>query len=270
VVVLERVRRGEDVMGTKTGGGEGEEEAAEEEVEEPEDLYKLEEREIEAVKREKVEKKGSMAPPRVAGVKRTRDEIMAELKAQRKAAAEAKAKAAPMLDGRWKRVGAETKPKVEVDSKGREVMITVGEDGVVKKKVRKLAEGRAAEEKAAASMPDSTKEVLGADYAVPEQPQQAPPEEDEDDDIFDDVGTDYNPLGEELDDDDDDDSDDSDNDDELTRPAKLKEKNPSSEDITPPEPSEDPSRQSVPSQPPNISAAPKRNYFNEKPTTRNR
>ncbi|KAK3060847.1 hypothetical protein LTR53_019981, partial [Teratosphaeriaceae sp. CCFEE 6253] len=96
-----------------------------------EELDKLGEQEVVTVQREKA-KKGSMAPPSLAGKKRNRDEIMAEMKAQREAAA--RAKAAPQLDARWRKVGEKEKSRVEIDSKGREVMITVDEDGVVKKK----------------------------------------------------------------------------------------------------------------------------------------
>lgn len=257
--LLERVRRGEDVMGTSGSKDEVEEE---ESVDVDDELDKLEEQEIETVKREKTEKKGSMAPPPVAGVKRSRDEILAELKAQRKAAADAKAKAAPALDGRWKRMGEQTKPKVEIDSKGREVLITVGEDGVVKKKVRKLAPGMVPDVKPTADMPEATKVVLGADFAVPEQPKPAPPleEEEHDFDIFDNVGTEYNPLGDMDDDDDDSDDSDDDEDGKVKRPAKDK------APAVPTEKSDESSR--PPSEP--STALPKRNYFNEKSAPKER
>ncbi|KAK5119421.1 hypothetical protein LTR85_007521 [Meristemomyces frigidus] len=218
--LLERVRRGEDVLGT---GGDEQTEAP---PDVDDELDKLGEKEGETVKREKAEKKGTMAPPPVAGVKRSRDEIMAELRAQRQAAAQAKSSA--MLDGRWRKVGEKEKSRVEIDSKGREVLITVDEDGVVKKRVRKAATSTAGEDdaQAAAVMPDASKAVLGADTAIPAQaPQAAAAEEDEDDDIFEGVGTEYNPLGNDLDDDDEEDSDDE-------RPAKT---------IKPPEPSAEPS-----------------------------
>lgn len=253
--LLERVRRGEDVMGTGASKNEAKEEDP---VDVDDELDKLGEQEIETVKREKVEKKGSTAPPPVAGVKRSRDEILAELKAQRKAAAEAKAAAAPTLDSRWKRVGEQAKPRIEIDHKGREVLITVGEDGTVKKKVRKVASDNAVQAKPVADMPDASKEILGADFIVPEQPMAAPPpDEDEDDDIFENVGTEYNPLG----DVEDDDSDDSDDSDEARKPAKDKESAASS--TAPAEKSDTSSK--APSEPP--TGLPKRNYFNEKSTT---
>lgn len=43
-----------------------------------------------------------------------------------------------MMDGRWKKVGEKEKSWIEIDYKGREVLIIVDEDGVVKKKVWKV------------------------------------------------------------------------------------------------------------------------------------
>lgn len=210
--LLERVRRGEDVLGTGSGGKE---DAAEPDVDD--ELDKLGEKEVEAVKKEKAEKKGNMAPSSLAGKKRTRDELMAELKAQRKAAAEAKA--APLLNGKWRRVGEEQKGRIEIDSKGREVLITVDEDGVVKKKVRKAKPEAEQTKEAMMSMPDAEKEVLGADVAVHELtalPTAA--EELDDDDIFEGVGTEYNPLGNK----DDDESTDASSDDDAKEEARSK------------------------------------------------
>lgn len=198
--LLERVRRGEDVLGL----GSSKDGSPPPDVDD--ELDKLEEKEVETIAREKVEKKGTKASTPVAGVKRTRDEIMADLKAQRKAAAEAKAAAAPSFDNRWRKIGDPAKPKIEIDSKGREVLITVDENGVVKKKIRKVAADLMIDSKIAPDMPDASKPVLGADVMVPEQVSQQP-ESDDDDDIFEGAGTDYNPLGE-LDDSDDDDEDD--------------------------------------------------------------
>ncbi|KAF2173819.1 hypothetical protein M409DRAFT_48741 [Zasmidium cellare ATCC 36951] len=197
--LLERVRRGEDVLGL----GAGKDGTAPPDVDE--ELDKLEEKDVEAVAREKTEKKGTKAS-QTAGVKRTRDEIMADLKAQRKAAAEAKAAAAPAFDSRWRRIGDPAKPKIEIDAKGREVLISVDENGVVKKKIRKVAADSVPDSKTSADIPDASKPVLGADVAVPEQPIQQPESED-DDDIFEGAGTEYNPLGDVEDDSDDDETD---------------------------------------------------------------
>ena len=200
--LLERVRRGEDVLGVGDNKLAGKPRP-----DVDEELNKLGDKEVEMIQREKVEKKGSMAPPPpVAGVKRSRNEIMAELKAQRKAAA--KANAAPALDSsRWRKVGEKEKSRIEIDHKGRQVLITVDEDGVVKKKVRKVPVEDREEEKAAMEMPDTGKAVLGADADIPLSQKPTVEEEDEDGDIFEGVGAEYNPLG--IEDEDDDDSEDS-------------------------------------------------------------
>jgi hypothetical protein len=203
--LLERVRRGEDVLNTSAGKPLEDEEA--EPVDVDEELEKLQAQAIETAKREKTEKKGTMAPPPTTGVKRTRDEIMAELKAQRKAAAEAKAAAAPTFDGRWKKIGEQQKPKIEIDHKGREVITTVDKDGNVKKKVRKVEPITASDAQAAAKMPTSSNVVLGADFAVPSAKAEAQVDDDDDEDIFENAGTEYNPLGDIEDDDDDSDDD---------------------------------------------------------------
>ena len=194
--LLERVRRGEDVLGTGSGAT----------VDDPgldvdDELDKLEGKEIESIKKERISKTGSMAPPPIAGVKRSRDEIMAELRAQRAAAAKAKADSA--LDNRWRKVGKSEKNRIEIDHKGREVLITVDEDGVVKKKVRKVQSATNDGPSSTAAMPDASLPVLGADTAVPEmQAQNAlSAEEEEDDDIFEGIGATYDPLGNDYDDD---------------------------------------------------------------------
>ncbi|RMY74659.1 hypothetical protein D0863_03089 [Hortaea werneckii] len=200
--LLERVRRGEDVLGTGNGDG-----AAAPPPDVDEELDKLGEQEVQAIAKEKNEKKGNMAAPaQLAGKKRSRNEIMAELKAQRQAAAAAKA--APSLDSRWRKVGEKQRDRIEIDAKGREVLITVDDDGIVKKKVRKAPE----KSSDVADMPDASKPVLGADADISALAPQAPPpqqqeEEDEDDDIFEGVGTDYDPLGNVGGDEDDEDSD---------------------------------------------------------------
>jgi hypothetical protein len=92
--LLERVRRGEDVLaGDKEAKTEEEEEGQEEVGSDVEDAFdELAEADVGPVTREKVEKKGEkmMAPPPpVAGAKRTRADILAELKRQREEAAKA-------------------------------------------------------------------------------------------------------------------------------------------------------------------------------------
>ncbi|TLD18308.1 hypothetical protein E2P81_ATG12103 [Venturia nashicola] len=184
--LLERVKRGEDVLSAKAKEEEKEEEPAKDLDDEFEELDRN--LEVAPVVREKVEKKGEMAPPPVVGQKRTRDQILAELKAQRKAAAEAKAEAlAPKLGRGFKKIGGPEEPRIEVDAKGREILITVDEEGNIKRRVRK------APKQEQEIIPDKDAEVLGANVVVHEAPP-PPPDSDDDVDIFEDAGHDFNPL----------------------------------------------------------------------------
>ncbi|KAK1974427.1 hypothetical protein LZ30DRAFT_670290 [Colletotrichum cereale] len=172
--LLERVRKGED------------------EVDEAFD--ELEETEVQAVEKEKAKKKGQFAPVALApGRKRTRDQILAELKAAREAA---KAQQEAALGNKFKKIGAKQQPgtRIERDSRGREVMIIVDEDGHEKRKVRKIQAG-AEEEQRKEFIPDKDAKPLGME--VPEfykKQQQEEAEEDDNDDIFADAGDDYDPL----------------------------------------------------------------------------
>jgi hypothetical protein len=191
--LLERVRRGEvgvsDVLEGGKMRGEEEEEGEDEGGEDvDEEFEKLESKEVEAVVKEREKKKGEMAPPALTGKKRNRDQILAELKAARAAAKEA---AQPSLGARFKKVGdRRAESRIERDSKGREVLITVDEDGNEKRKVRKVQVQEPAEKGQGLLMPDKDAKPLG--MVVPEIPKVE--EEDEDINIFDDAGDDYDPL----------------------------------------------------------------------------
>lgn len=264
--LLERVRRGEDVMGTSDGSKDAEEQEPQA-ADVDDELEKLGEVEVEAMKKEKVEKKGNMAPPpSVAGKKRSRDEIMAELKAQRQAAVAARNAAEPQLGDRWQKVSDKKKPKIEIDSKGREVLITVDDNGVVKKRVRKQQIAQTDEAVAAMGAPDASKAVLGADVSIPEPAKAETVEEpeDDDDDIFEGAGTDYNPLGNMPDDDDDDDSDDDDQEPPKKKPqpeepSKTMREHSSND-------SDHEAEVKASSTPPKQAPA-RRNYFNDTPST---
>ncbi|KAK1755333.1 hypothetical protein QBC47DRAFT_452775 [Echria macrotheca] len=194
--LLERIRRGEDVY----GGQEGEPQEKEEEPQEEEDvddvLEQLGSAEVKAIEREKVQKKGQFAPTSLnPGQKRSRNQILAELKASRAAA---KAKEESTLGSKFKKIGAKQAPgmRIERDSKGREVMIIVDEDGHEKRKIRKI-DPKAAEEqqKQEAALLSGT--VLGME--VPEfyrkqQEEQEAEDDDKEPNIFDDAGSDYDPL----------------------------------------------------------------------------
>ncbi|KAK9421936.1 putative RED-like N-terminal domain-containing protein [Seiridium unicorne] len=194
--LLERVRKGEDVFGNKQS------EAADTPTSEPElddvddVLDQLEETNVETITREAATKKGQVAAdiPLKAGQKRSRAMILAELKAAREAA---KAREESALGSRFKKIGDKAPgSRIEKDSKGREVLIIVDEDGNEKRKVRKVHTQQDAEEEANARdllMPDKDAKPLGME--IPEiYRQRADEPEDDDVDIFDGVGDDYDPL----------------------------------------------------------------------------
>ena len=187
--LLERVKRGEDVLNNTGKDADGQEGLIDEEDAEKE-LGALEDRDIAPMAKERTIKKGEMAPPSlVPGRKRNRDQILTELKAARQAAKE---NAAPSLGAKFKKVGVpRTQSRIERDSKGREVLITVDEDGYEKRKVRKVQPEQPLEQGHGLLMPDKNVAPLGMD--VPEIPKQ-PEEADEDIDIFEDAGDDYDPL----------------------------------------------------------------------------
>ncbi|APA08352.1 hypothetical protein SS1G_13283 [Sclerotinia sclerotiorum 1980 UF-70] len=183
--LLERVRRGEDVL---SGKNDDEDDAAEGDLDD--EFEKLEDKDVVAVEKEKSKKKGEMAPPSlIPGKKRTRDQILAEMKAARQAAKEA---AQPSLGARFKKVGApKSTTRMERDGKGREVLIIVDENGNEKRKVRKVQIEPEAGKGNGLLMPDKDAKPLGME--VPEIPKEPEPEE-EDINIFDDAGDDYDPL----------------------------------------------------------------------------
>ncbi|KAH0372372.1 hypothetical protein KCU65_g1207, partial [Aureobasidium melanogenum] len=260
--LLERVRKGEDVLG---GSGPAKEEDLEDE------FGKFEEKEVARVEREKVVKKGEMAPPPpVAGAKRSRDQILAELKAQRKAQADARLAARPELGDKFRDVGSSrASSRIEVDAKGREVLITTDEHGNIKKKVRKVQ--APSEEPAQQAQPHKFLDegVTAPDPKPIEKPVE-PPKDDSDDDIFDGVGDDYDPLGG-LDDDDSSDDEDGEVPERTLKPttasAPPASKSPSleAEATSNPEPTEAPT--SMPPPPPPTQPTAPRNYFQSTTTT---
>ncbi|XXG93894.1 hypothetical protein Hte_000143 [Hypoxylon texense] len=193
--LLERVRKGENVYGDD-GTKKEEEEDSEPEDDIDEKLDELEGKEIAAVAKEKTVKKGQLSTtPLNPSKKRTRDQILAEMKAAREAA---KAKEDTGLGSKFKKIGAKTPgTRIERDSKGREVLIVVDEDGREKRKVRKIQPAADIEEAQLKAkemlMPDKNAKPLGME--VPEQyKKQIEEPEDEDINIFDDAGDDYDPL----------------------------------------------------------------------------
>lgn len=193
--LLERVRKGEDVFNGKSAPTKEEEGSGNESEENVDDAFEeLEEKEVTAVTKEKAKKKGQLATTTlVPGQKRTRDQILAEMKAAREAA---KAKQESALGSRFKKIGGKKEPgsRIERDAKGREVLIIVDEDGNERRKVRRVA--AEVEKEREAFKVDHNAEVLGME--VPEyyqkKLQEQQQKEEDDTKMFSDVGSDYDPL----------------------------------------------------------------------------
>ncbi|KAK3988050.1 hypothetical protein QBC44DRAFT_351364 [Cladorrhinum sp. PSN332] len=206
--LLERVRRGENVFDPNQKPPKPEEEKVKEEEsekeaddEDPDDILdRLESTEVKAIEKEKVQKKGQLAAVALnPGQKRSRNQILAELKAARAAA---KAQEESTLGSKFKKIGAKKEPgtRIERDSKGREVMIIVDEDGNERRKVRKVDTKALREEEEREAEQLASREVLGME--VPEyykkqiEAEKAAQVEEDDKEIkiFDDVDSDYDPL----------------------------------------------------------------------------
>ncbi|KUI66304.1 Protein Red [Cytospora mali] len=198
--LLARVRKGEDVFGEKKPEKPGAEASPEEEEPPEEDVdgafEQFEGKEVTAVVKEKAKKKGQLSTTTlVPGQKRSRDQILAEMKAAREAAKAKQEESA--LGARFKRIGAKKEPgtRIERDAKGREVLIIIDEDGNEKRKVRKVA--AEVEKEREAFKVDPNAKVLG-DIEVPEyyqkKLQEQQEKEDEDVKMFSDVESDYDPL----------------------------------------------------------------------------
>lgn len=206
--LLERVRQGEDVLAESIALAKsdtlsqthGEKPHTKSEAEIEDELEKYESKDIQpAAKKNKI-KKGEMAPPvPVAGRKRNRDEILKDLKASRAASAKQ-----PSLGPRFTKVGElKEKSRIEKDKKGREVLIVLDEDGKVKRKVRKTKTQAEIAIDGGLLMPDKNAKPLGMKVLPVAHSE---PHISDDEDIFEGVGTEYNPLGD-LDEDDYGDSD---------------------------------------------------------------
>ncbi|KAK3337175.1 hypothetical protein B0T19DRAFT_411714 [Cercophora scortea] len=209
--LLERIRKGEDVYGASAKSpepesgkriGEQQEKEEEDQEEDVDDvLERLESTQVKAITKEKTQKKGQLAPVSLMpGQKRSRNQILAELKAAREAAAKAKEESG--LGSKFKKIGAKKTPgtRIERDDKGREVMIIVDEDGHERRKVRKL-EHKSAEEQERDNAALVSGNVLGMEvpdfYKKKQQAEQAEQEAEDDEKeikIFDDAESDYDPL----------------------------------------------------------------------------
>ena len=258
--LLERVRRGEDVLadsGISTQVEEGLENNRQNKprADVDSEFEKIEGRVIQPIVKEQPSKKGEMAPPLpVAGQKRTRDDILRELKASRLAAAEsAKQAQKATLGPRFIKISEKKdQSRIEKDGQGREILITVDEDGRVKRKVKKAQ----VDERDSLLMPDKDTKPLGM-QVTPIAPPVTPGEEDEGD-IFEGVGIDYNPLGSVEDD-----NDSNDSEEEGGTPAPTTAfQEPSKSEMASMPPPPTPQQQSL--------LPPKRNYFEESEAKKDR
>lgn len=229
--LLRRVKAGEDV--TKPLENRP---AAQEETNADEEFERvLEEKAAqvtEAAPREQKVKKGNLVQ------RRTRDEILRQLKESRAGAAAAES----TLSSKFKKIdgtGEHEKKKkkkqrwIEEDPSGRrkEVLLIADEEGRTKRKVRWLDKeppaaqpsriennGATAETPAAAAEPSGAEGPAKRDAT---ETKREPEPEPEDEDIFEGVGADYNPLRE-LEEDDDDESADEGTDAKRAEPAPSK------------------------------------------------
>ncbi|KAI9671613.1 MAG: hypothetical protein M1829_004618 [Trizodia sp. TS-e1964] len=146
----------------------------------------------------KNEKGFEIPSPSTVGRKRTRDQILADLKASRLA------KPGLSLGTRFKKIGPpKEKTRIERNEHGREILITTNPDGSIKRKVRKSDMVKATESDgslvnggvSSLLVLDKHAKRLGMEAPVPlKQPTPASGPEEESQDIFWEAGKDYNPL----------------------------------------------------------------------------
>lgn len=189
--LLERVRKGEDVFGQP--GSDVAEGGREDDMED--EFDELAEKHLGPVVRERAEKKGELAPSKpVAGVKRTRADILAELKRQREDAQAAAMveheRKYPSLGKGFRKVnqGGES-TRIEIDKQGRQVLIITDAQGNEKRKVRKqkLEEPKL---ELRHDLDDGRKPINTHHLPDPVEAR----EDSEDGDIFEGVGSSFNPL----------------------------------------------------------------------------
>jgi len=203
--LLERVRRGEDVHKAATQERDSAGENAPVDVDE--ELDHVLDQDVHALaKRLSPEDAVDSEQPSKAPVI-TRDEILRRLKESRNAQQPPAVAPEPVLGDKFKKVSSVEKPRKQkfvetVNGRRREVLLITNEDGTTKRKTRWIdhendakAKGEGggsarAEPKAQPLGMEIPAEFLAKQKALLEQ--QAA--EEEDDDIFQGVGTDYNPL----------------------------------------------------------------------------
>ncbi|KAF2477793.1 uncharacterized protein BDR25DRAFT_338538 [Lindgomyces ingoldianus] len=190
--LLERVKRGENVLNSATPKDD-----YDVSLDAEDEFDQFEQQEVAPIVREKAEKKGEAAPPPpVVGQKRTRDAILAELKAQRKDAAEAATaeheRRYQALGKGFRKIGDHGETSwLETDKNGREVLVIRDADGKEKRKVKKRKVEEQPIEHEKLEMLDGDQKALNL-HNIPAPP--PPAEAEEDEDIFEGVGSNYNPL----------------------------------------------------------------------------
>lgn len=232
--LLERARRGEDVYTDVQKDAPMRD--SKDEVHVEEELDEMEAKEVVPTARNKNEINDA---DNLTHAKRTRNDIIREMKQARRKVAEESELKNQVLGSRFRKVAEKLQPgtsRLEIDEKGREVLVVMDKNGNVKRKTKKPKAVNGLNYSAAIQKDELNKPTapLGADVVIPERPPQKP-ELPESEDIFVDAGTDYNPLA-------DINNSDSDTGSESGE-EKTKEK-----DI------------------PQVQANSTRNYFNEKPT----
>jgi RED-like protein len=170
--LLERIRRGEDLDAPSKVN-----DTQSAQLGDIDDEFEtLEKHEVKAIQKTETEKKGTLVPAPIAGKKRTRDEILAELKASRKRATEGTA--APQLGSKFRKIG------------DKEQSVRSTQAAAVKPK-SKRGEIRQEPEPTANSVPLDHGVVVPTNQAK----SQLSPDEESEDDIYADIGDEYNPLG---------------------------------------------------------------------------
>jgi len=254
--LLERVRRGEDVLSDSGKPVQASSDTESSQQLHPttgddavdEEFGQLEEKEVQPISKAETDKRGQMAPPPlVTSKKRTRDDILRELKTSRQAVVTRQNPPESSLGSRFTKLGGKKeRSRIVIDERGREVLITVDEDGKVKKKVKKSISCEEPRDRGLL-MPEKGAKPLGMEIA-----QQAPPPEDEETDIFEGVGAVYDPL-EGLEDD-----DESENGEEQAKPLL-----PSGDDSSPASRADTDASSMPPPPLPEKAMSSRRNYFGD-------
>lgn len=197
--LLERARRGEDVFAAPST--KEKEDQQKEEIDVDRALEELETKEVVPIIRTK---QVDQDPSGVAGKKRTRDDILRDLKEARQKVTGPVEPQQQALGSRFRKVTEKLQPggsRLEIDEKGREVLIVMEMDGTIKRKIKKTKSTNETVQSASIpsaetlSAPDKAIKLLGADVVIPDRAPLLPePEENQDQDLFADVGTDYDPL----------------------------------------------------------------------------